>query len=627
MLQSDNRRILIIDDNPDIHDDYRKVLTVSKQAKPGAGALDALLGEPTNQTSSHELHLELESAFQGQEGLEKVKQAIKDGRPYSLAFVDLRMPPGWGGIKTIEEIWKVSPELQVVICSAYSDLSFAEICEKFGTTDSLLILKKPFTSVEVRQLAIALTEKWILGRQAKIKQDDLERLVEEKTEQLKISVQRDPLTNVSNRSRFHEFLDYSIKNLKRYQNGFALVLIDIDHFKQINDTMGHPVGDKLLIQMSKLLQGAVREVDLLARLGGDEFGIILTGISNRNDANKMLERIGGLTARPFEIDSHQIECNLSMGVALADESVTPETLIKKADLALYEAKNAGRGTYRFFDLEMHEQFVNAQALEKELVQAIGNGQLDLFFQPICRPLEQKAIVFESLLRWRHPEQGLIMPSRFIPICEQNGYIHSVGSWVLNEACSIAADWPASTRVAVNVSPVQFRKFDLLLADLDEIFRNSNFEPSRLELEVTENILVSNPEEAIRYLGNLKKRGVRIVLDDFGTGYSSLSYLRKFPFDKVKLDRSFVQDDDFEAFLRLVYDLCKSLDMSLTIEGVETQKQLDSVKNLGPDILVQGFYFAKPGPLGEMNVWLNETTQPIFPTPTLPPTPGNASIQS
>lgn len=478
------RRILIIDDNPAIHEDYQKILADQNDSIEMDAEMSAFFGEelqPAEDAKSGQ-ELKIASAFQGQEGVEMVAEAIAQGQPFAMAFVDMRMPPGWDGLKTIEEIWKVSPDLQVVICTAFSDHTWDEIKQRLGQKDSLLILKKPFDSIEVFQLAVALTEKWDLANKARLTQQELELLVEERTAQLKYAALHDPLTNLANRNKFNDRLAQALSYCRRGDIGAGVILIDVDFFKQINDTKGHAVGDQLLVQVAQRLSDAVRETDTVARLGGDEFAIIQSSVKEPESARIVLERIHGAISQPYLLDGEDYNCGFSMGIAMAPmDGTDAEELLQKADLALYQAKEDGRGIFRFYDQEIEARVRRERHLENNLHQAIINGEFELFYQPIVSAETQEICGMEALVRWIHPEDGLISPADFIPLAEKTRLIIPLGQWVIQQACKDAMSWPEHTRIAINISAVQFEKSKLLCDSVMTALRQTGLCPHRLEV--------------------------------------------------------------------------------------------------------------------------------------------------
>jgi diguanylate cyclase (GGDEF)-like protein len=406
----------------------------------------------------------------------------------------------------------------------------------------------------------------------------------------------DALTNLANRLLFQERLTEAIARVNRHGESLAVHCIDLDHFKKVNDSLGHPVGDGLLRAVGERIKKCLRDSDLVARFGGDEFSIVQSPIAGPNDANALARKLIELISRPYELDGQEIVVGASIGIALGPaDGGDADTLLRNADMALYRAKAAGRGESHFFEPAMDRQIQARRALELDLRKALGNGELELFYQPLVNVRSGGVSGFEALLRWNHPVRGLVSPVEFIPVAEDIGLIGPLSEWVLRTACVEAMRWPPNVKVAVNLSPVQFRGRGLVQAVVGAL-AHSGLAPGRLELEITESVLLSETEVNLATLHQLREIGAHISLDDFGTGYSSLSYLRSFPFDKIKIDRSFVHDlvarPDCMAIIRAVVGLGKNLGIATTVEGVETREQFELLRAEGCTE-VQGFLFSVP----------------------------------
>jgi diguanylate cyclase (GGDEF)-like protein len=404
----------------------------------------------------------------------------------------------------------------------------------------------------------------------------------------------DALTGLPNRMLFHAQLEHALRWRGR-EGQVAVLFIDLDNFKNINDTLGHQVGDTLLKTVAARLQECVRSGDVVARLGGDEFVIVQTELEDPTDAANLATRVREAILDSCEIDNHNIVVDASIGIALSpDDGSEPNELIKNADLALFGAKASGRGTYRFFEQAMDQRMLERHELELELRKALINGEFEVHFQPLVNLDTDRIGCCEALLRWNHPDRGYIPPDRFIRLAEETGLITRIGDWVIRTACHEAANWPETVMLAINISPVQFRSQHLLDV-VTHALASSGLAPQRLELEITEAILLENTEATLATLDQFHRLGVRIAMDDFGTGYSSLSYLQKFPFDKIKIDGSFIQglsdSDESSAVVRAVAGLAKSFRMTTTAEGVETAEQLRIVRELGCTEM-QGHLFSK-----------------------------------
>ena len=733
-INAQNRRILVVDDNPLIHKDFRKILLSDPSQSKVDELEEAFFGEQAQRPPRPTF--EIESAMQGMDGYSKVLEAIDKNEPYSVAFVDMQMPPGWNGLKTIREIWGVDPNIQVVICTAYSDESWNEICEQLGHTDQLLILKKPFDNVEVLQLATSLTEKWSLTRQAQVKQADLERMVEERTlclkkAELNLRMQKgflematgmadvgywrlepnsttfewsenlydifgvsqtefvpefesvanlhhdderedllsklrhasqlgedfnlksrivvagqlrilqtqavceschdghafavfgvtqdvtayesalneakraslhDSLTGLPNRTKFNDRLSESLKRTKRDGTTTAVMLLDIDHYKSINDNYGHFFGDEVLRKFSQRLRACVRETETIARLGGDEFAIIQSGIKSYDEILKVIDRIYDQMKEPFHVNSQQLLVGISMGVSVSpDDGLAAEDLLKNADSALYQSKESGRGVYRFFEKETNVKMKARRQIELGFQPAIEQDEFQLYYQPIFNAVDRTLSGMEALIRWEHPERGFISPVEFVPIAEQSGWIIPIGEWVINRAFEDSKRFDPCASISINVSAVQFSDSNFM-DFVRQTVESKDIDTSRFEFEITESMLLTDTVDVVKKLNVLKGMGFRISMDDFGVGFSSLSYLKKFPFDRLKMDRSFVNDletnRESQIICKAVASLGTSLGIKTTAEGIENEEQLRIVRDEGYT-QVQGYLLGKPMPAEEL----------------------------
>jgi diguanylate cyclase (GGDEF)-like protein/PAS domain S-box-containing protein len=410
----------------------------------------------------------------------------------------------------------------------------------------------------------------------------------------------DGLTNLPNRAKFHERLKQSLDRGNGART--AVLCIDLDLFKNVNDSFGHPTGDRLLTKVAERLMAALQGNSLVARLGGDEFAMIVEADVSPNEISSYAASLIDSLSAPYEIDAMEVVIGASIGIAIAPhDGDSAETLLRNADMALYRAKAEGGGVHRFFEKEMDRQAQKRRDMEIDLRRALANGEFELHYQPLIDLTQDRIVAFEALLRWRHPLKGMISPADFIPVAEDIGLIVPIGEWVLREACRQASHWPSAIKVAVNLSPAQFRNRNLPHSVFTAL-AGSGLSPMRLELEITESIFLADSEPNLAILHQLREFGVRISMDDFGTGYSSLSYLRSFPFDKIKIDRSFVRDlverPDCVAIVRAISALGRSLNISTTAEGVETVEQLERLRMEGCTE-VQGFLFSAARPAAEI----------------------------
>ncbi len=411
---------------------------------------------------------------------------------------------------------------------------------------------------------------------------------------------QDPLTGLRNRRYFAEIMVRRMDQARRLGQTALVLLIDLDGFKQVNDTRGHPIGDGLLRQVAMRLLGCVGDDDVVMRLGGDEFAVVRLGRTQRRDATSLARFVVNELSEIYEVDGYHLRISASVGVAMPpDGGEDLNDLLRSADIALYFVKAEGGSAYQLFDPAMENTVRTRRALEVDLREARERGELEVYFQPLVQLDPRRVSGFEALLRWHHPTLGMVMPSRFIPVAEETGLIAGIGEWVLRQACIEASRWPGQTRIAVNLSPVQFERSDIVDI-VGAVLRETRLEPSRLELEITEGVVMRDMGDVLSTMRRLQGLGVRLALDDFGTGYSSLSYLRSFPFDKVKIDGSFLADlnGDGGTIIRAVLGLCRHLDLDTLVEGVETEEQLDWLRREGCTE-VQGHYFSPPRPAGRV----------------------------
>jgi diguanylate cyclase (GGDEF)-like protein len=421
-------------------------------------------------------------------------------------------------------------------------------------------------------------------------------------ERISYAANHDALTGLPNRKLFGEQLEQALKRVRRGER-LAVLYLDLDHLKRINDTLGHPVGDKLLKGVAGRLRGCVSDIDFIARLSGDEFAIIQSSLARLSDAANLAMRAREAIHEPFDLDGHQVTVDISVGISIAPNDASDfNELLKTADIALYEAKNTGRGTYCFYRSEMNECMQTRSKLERDLQSALTNGEFELFYQPIVNLEDNRIKSFEALLRWHHPERGLISPAEFIPLAEETGLIVPLGEWVLRTACTEAAKWPDDIGIAVNVSAIQLTSKNLINVVVGAI-ASVGLPAHRLILEITESVFLQNTFVNLATLNSLRELGVRFAMDDFGTGYSSLGYLMSFPFSKIKIDRSFIiglaDKNESRAIVRAIADMAKNLNMRVVAEGVETAEQREQARLLGcTDI--QGYLISAPRPAAEIH---------------------------
>lgn len=420
----------------------------------------------------------------------------------------------------------------------------------------------------------------------------------------------DMLTELPNRSFFREQMEHALRQVRR-DEAIAVLCLDLDHFKEVNDALGHPVGDTLLKEVAVRLRACIRESDVIARLGGDEFAIVKPSAADQlQEVSVLASRLIEAVSAPYLIDGQQLVVGLSIGIAVSTtDGSGADELLKNADMALYRAKEDGRGIYRYFEPGMDARAQARRLLELDMRAALANGEFELYYQPIVNLQDEKITALEALVRWNHPRRGLVAPDDFIPLAEDTGLIVQLGQWVLTRACADAVTWSRPVRVAVNFSPVQFKQRGLVEA-VAAALTSSGLPADRLEIEITEAVLLHDSVSTLATLHGLRELGVRISMDDFGTGYSSLSYLRSFPFDKIKIDQSFIQEvatrNDSMAIVRAVTGLGSSLGITTTAEGVETSEQLQALRGEGCTE-VQGYLYSRPRPAGEVEDMLAATS--------------------
>jgi diguanylate cyclase (GGDEF)-like protein len=599
-----NRRILIIDDTPSIHEDFRKILGAEIEGEePGgeqtlAGAEEALFGT----VQLDRLTFQLDSAFQGQEALELVTHALAEGRPYAMAFTDMRMPPGWDGLETIEQLWKADPHLQIALCTAFTDYTWEDMAERLEFGDQLLVLKKPFDSLEIRQMASALTWKWQMAQDAAMKVLNLEQTIEARVhELLKVShlLQYDVLTELPNSTLLGDRLNQSLALSRRHDKQLAVMFLGLDRFKRINNALGHPAGDEMLKQVGRNLVATVRESDSVFRYGSDEFVVILADVRHPQQTKGIAEKLLNAIRAPQHIAGHDLSVTASLGISIyPDDGFDAIALIKKAETAMRNVKESGPNDFSFFIDEMNQRARDQQSIESGIRLALERNEFVLHYQPKLDLVSGQVVGAEALIRWQKPGHGLVYPSEFISIAEDSGLIVPLSKWVLAEACRQACAWQAAGLpkicMSVNMSAIDFRQRDFV-DGIEQTLKQTGLEPALLELEITEGVLMQNVETTVNALARLKVMGVRLAIDDFGTGYSSLSYLRRFPIDVLKIDQSFIRglsrDSSDAALVSAIISLGRSLKLTIIAEGVETLEQLDFLKSHQCEE-GQGYYFSK-----------------------------------
>ena len=625
LQQNNNRRVLIIDDQPAIHDAFRKVLVSSQDSCDLDDLESELFGHP-KAPAAIDYSFDVEFAFQGREGLQQVQRAVDSGNPFGLAFVDMRMPPGWNGIETIKHLWKVDPGLQIVVCTACTDHVWQDVCRELRKVDQLLLLNKPFENEYVLSLACALTEKRCLlerlENELSSAQKSNQRLEQEVScrksaeENLRTLAAHDALTGLPNRAVLIERLRNCITRQRDGGHDLdAILFLDVDDFKLINDNLGHNAGDDLLRQFSERMltlrtgtedYGAKRSRSI-HRLGGDEFVILATGIRSSDEAVKIANDIQHVLQRPFDLPGYDAKISASIGIALIDKDCSgPGQLLRNADTAMYRAKQAGKGHHAIFDEEMRRSVAGRLRMKKDLRAAIENNSFEIHYQPIIGLSDHKTVGFEALVRWRTSDGTLIPPLDFISIAEDTGMMVPLGRWILEKACHDFGKWKKqfpsteTCTLSVNVSKRQLTE-RAFASDVERLLNSAGLRRHDLNLEVTESTIMGSQVTTIDGLHKLHGIGAKIHMDDFGTGQSSLSCLHHFPIDVLKIDRSFVamlqNDDDYYGTIEAIVTLARHRNIAVIAEGIETQRQLAMLTELGCEF-GQGFLFAKPSPASQ-----------------------------
>ncbi len=608
------RRILVVDDHAEIHADFRKILC-PPEAPPSLGQAKAkLFGARATEAGPPRARFEVHSALQGEEGVRAAVRARAAGEPFQVAFVDMRMPPGWDGVATVKALWEIDPSLQMVVCTAYSDEALDRVAADLGHADKLLVLKKPFEPIEVLQLATALSEKWRAERDAELRVEDLERIVRERTAEIEQSALHDRLTGLPNRALLLNRLAICIDQTARDPSRkFALLFLDLDGFKTINDTLGHEVGDQLLTSVAERLRQSLRPGDVVAslttpaRLGGDEFLLLLEGLARTADAARVAERLLAKLSETFHLGPHRVALTASVGIATSERAYrSAGDLVRDADIAMYRAKSSGRARYVLFDEALHREIGERLALESALRSAVQEDALDLHYQPIVRLEDGRLEGFEALVRWTHPERGPISPAELIGAAEDVGLIQTLGLQLLRRGCRQLAEWhrtipgAANLRMTVNLSRRQLvdPEFGGRVA---EVIRETGVDATKLGLEITESSVLHDVEGAIAVLGRLRELGADLFLDDFGSGYSAISYLHRMPLTGLKIDRTFLKqahaDARYAAALEAVVSIARAFSLGIVAEGIETREQRDLMRSLGIE-LGQGFLYSRAVPAAE-----------------------------
>lgn len=639
-----NRRILIVDDNVDIHKDFRKILigTKKKEKRRQLDALELELFADETETAEeaggdspaqYDVAYEIDSAYQGTDAIEMVEAAYECGTPYAMIFMDVRMPPGIDGIETISQIWAKHPDVQMVICTAYSDYSFEEILDKLGTTDRLLFLNKPFDSIVVKQMALSLTHKWSLHVEAqnhvlRLKEEISQRRESEK--RLHHLIHHDDLTGLANRNQLQKSLNLAIEKSKARNTRFALFFIDLDRFKEVNDTLGYQNGDKVIRMVAQRLKATFEPQGTVFRQGGDEFAVLLPEIRSLDQTSAIAAKLQKTFEPHFDLEELNIEIHPSIGIVIfPDHGCNMDMLMRHADMTLLNAKRTEQG-YRFYQKQMNLFSQQRLMLLSELRRAVNNDELMLYFQPKVNLRNGKVFGAEALIRWPHEGYGFIPPNEFIPLAERCGVIRHLTYWVLKEVPKQWAAWRSrglDLCISVNLTGQDLADSQLS-RHLTSLLQRYEMPLDRLALEVSEKGVMEDPHQAVNTLKQVSSMGVSVAIDNFGTGYSSLQYLKMLPVNEIKIDQSFVGEmgsnvNDI-AIVRSMIDLGHNLGLRVMAEGVSSPNSYEMLKRFGCD-LIQGSVINRPVPAGELVLWLEDSDWEV--EPVLSDLPVARSVES
>ncbi|WP_339491863.1 putative bifunctional diguanylate cyclase/phosphodiesterase [Pseudomonas rhizophila] len=602
-LQKDiNRRILLIEDELATHRTMRLLLNSCDDR----GAVKDSINERAAGGADQQSQYSVDSTCNRADALEIVRKARDDSVPYALIISSVRMFQGCCGLEILEELWKTDPNVFVALSTEHSTHSWGGMDERIEHGDQLIVFDKPLISLDIRLIANTMTRKWQLVHNNDKKMRVLELTIEKRVQELvKISrmLHYDALTELPNGTLLNDRLTQALAQCRRYRRRLAVMFLGLDRFKRINNAFGHETGDELLKQVGSSLANAVRASDSVFRYGSDEFVVLLIDMGEPQQAKCVAMKLLAAVSSPCVIEDEHLSITASLGISLyPTDGIDAITLIKQAETAMRSVKEGGPNDYRFYTEDINRQARHRQTIESGLRLALQRGEFVLHYQPKLELSNGKVVGAEALVRWMHPDRGLVYPADFIAIAEETGLMQPLSLWVLREACQQICLWQTEgwipIKVSVNISPVDFRQRGFI-DGVKEVLNETRIDPTLLEFEITESVLMQNVETTNETLKAIKSLGVRLAIDDFGTGYSSLSYLQKFPVDVLKIDRSFVSELNVDAeissgtnLVGAIISLGKNLSLRVIAEGVETVEQLTCLNSLKCDE-AQGYFFSKP----------------------------------
>lgn len=613
-----NRRVLIVDDNADIHNDFKKILGVSTRSSRVdlssvefqlfAEEAEELAPEPdTNKPVLYDLDF----AYQGEEAVRKVTQSFMEGQPYALVFMDVRMPPGIDGVETISRIWSRHPNVEMVICTAYSDYNHDGIIGKLGTSDRLLFLNKPFDSIAVKQMALSLSRKWTLHEEERHQLELLEREAHQRREsetRLHAMIHRDRLTGLGNRHQLDFNLQALVEVARSKLSRFALFNIGLQRFNEIIDTLGHHIGDQLLRLVAERMQAQWKNRGMLFRHGDEDFSLLVAQVLGVGDTTKIAEELLESFTESFDIDELSVDIQASVGIVIfPDHGNTAEVLFRHGDITGVNARRSELG-YCFYAPSMNKFSPQRLMLLSDLKNAIQSDELALHYQPMLNIRNHNINRVEALIRWSHPVLGVVPPASFIPMAEQCGLIKPLTTWVLEK---VALQWKAwfegglDLRIIVNLTGCDLQ--DAALAKkIHSTLTRAGMPLARLALDVSERAIMQDREQAVLTLTEIRELGVHITIDNYGTGYSSLAYLKHLPVHELKIDRTFIENlhnsANQLAIVRSMVDLGHNLALEVSAEGVSSAPILEVLRSFGCDN-AQGTHVIDALPPGELPDWM------------------------